>query len=64
MLCYLDRAFCMHSYCLTGKCTNFDCYRNYTPNNKLRNDATVSLPISVSDFKDDDCGYEEIENGS
>lgn len=65
MICYLDRAFCTHSSCLMGKCVNLECYRNYTPNDQLRNDTQFGLPVSITDFKGDDCGYTEGEiNGS
>ena len=55
MLCYMDQGWCVHSEALEGTCVNDVCFRNYTIAKDAHN--TLDLPLSMSDFKTEDCGY-------
>jgi hypothetical protein len=52
MLCYKDRTFC------SSDCTNRDCYRHLTPDDKNKA-AEMDLLISWSDFSDTCPDYKE-----
>ena len=51
MMTYKERAWCSH------KCGNWGCYRNYTDEDHRRNIDGPDLPLSMTDFKTDTCGY-------
>ena len=55
MLCYKDRSWCRYSY----QCANEDCGRNYTDAEREHNIKSVDLPVSMGDFKTDDCGFKQ-----
>lgn len=55
MITYKDMTWCSQA------CGNEDCFRNYTPEQRERNEGGVDLPLSQADFRTDDCGMRPIE---
>jgi len=56
MICYMDRSWCSES----SQCGNTSCSRNYTEEDRRRNENGVDLPISVGNFKTKECGHVEL----
>ena len=56
MITYKDMCWCAQD------CGNLDCFRNYTPEERQRNDEGVDLPLDMADFKSDECGFVERED--
>lgn len=57
MITYKDRAWCSRS----TYCANEKCYRNYDVGERQENMDGVNLPISQTDMKTEDCGYEIVK---
>lgn len=57
MICYKDRSWCVHS--INTLCNNTSCSRFYTKEERQYNNN--ELPLSIADFKTDNCGYEATE---
>lgn len=60
-MCYKDRAWCMESLGdPETKCVNYKCDRNLNPEERkqaIRWWRGTNFPISVVNFKTEDCGY-------
>lgn len=67
-MCYKDRAWCKHSLGdPKTKCVNYKCYRNLNPEERkqaIRWWRGTNFPISVCDFKTEECGYVSINKQS
>jgi len=62
MITYKDRAWCSASVFHDEKrCVNYDCPRNYSEAEEAKNEAGVNLPLSITDFSSDTCGYVPAE---
>lgn len=58
MIHYQDRTFCARS--AAGDCVNQECSRAISQKD-LQEAERMELPLSVTDFKTEDCGYRPSE---